>query len=103
MKKGFVFYLIVNLAFFVSCNSEKQGKNTNEIINSEIYFFIDVTDSILNNSLKNPILEIMDRMRLDTIDGGYSGGIVKLFFINDISNTPSKKAELEKGKKGLMG
>jgi hypothetical protein len=66
---------------------------------------IDVTDHTLKNRdlLKSSIPQILTAIGVSTSSGGYSGGEVKIFTINDLSDSPSKTVTLRRGVDGALG
>ena len=83
----------------ISCQNVKEPDFT------LIHVLVDVTDPQLNRpEFASENLEgLLELMQLDKNTGGYSGGEIKLSYINDVSDSKSKTIRLKKGKPGLMG
>jgi hypothetical protein len=89
-----LFFLII----LFSCSKEKEKY-------TDVYVFIDVTDStsLQTDNYQSSIPEILKAIGIDTISGGYSGGEVKFFLIDDISNSKSEKIVIKRGNPGVLG
>jgi len=72
---------------------------------TSIYLFIDVTDTIFKNpeTYLSDIPIIIKEIGIDTIRGGFNGGEVKMFLLNNVSQTKSVTVKLNKGISGLLG
>jgi len=91
---------IILLAFCsFSCLENEQPKYT------QLTVLMDVTDEHLKNEnfVSENLPKYMELMQLDPQTGGFSGGEVKLTFINEVSDSKSKTIKIEKGEPGLMG
>lgn len=102
MKTGYKTILLaswVGFLFLISCNEIKEPDYT------AINVLIDVTDEGLQHQkfAQENINEFLKLMQLDKNTGGYSGGEIKLSYINEVSDSKSKTIKIEKGKPGLMG
>jgi len=99
MKQTATLIVLFLFIVFYSCNTEQAEKYT------DVYVFIDITDSasVQASTYQSSIPEILKTIGVDTSSGGYSGGEVKFFLINDISNSQSEKIVLKRGNKGLLG
>jgi hypothetical protein len=67
--------------------------------------FVDVTDSLFRSPSRYlPDIPVMlHKMNIDTAKGGYDGAELRLFLINDLSESKSTARRLEEGNSGMMG
>jgi hypothetical protein len=72
---------------------------------SDVYILIDVTDKSFrdNNIILESVPKILNKMNIDPDKLGMSGGEVKIFTINDLSETKSLTVKLPQGVEGLLG
>ena len=80
----------------------------NELSETEftnIYILIDVTESKLveGSLLQSSISEILQTIDVSTSHGGVAGCEIKIFTINDLSNSKSITVKLQPGMSGLLG
>lgn len=70
-----------------------------------VYLFIDVTDIEFKSASRylSDIPLILRKMKVDTLQGGIDGGELRLFLINDLSESKSIVLQLAKGVPGLLG
>jgi hypothetical protein len=82
----------------LGCTQEKPKSTT-------VYVFVDVTDSLFRSPARylSDIPFILHKMNIDTVKGGYDGAELRLFLINDISESKSTTRRLPEGTPGMMG
>lgn len=82
----------------LGCTQEKPKFTT-------VYVFIDVTDSLFRPASRYlpDIPLILREMNVDTVKGGYDGAELRLFLINDLSESKSTARRLEEGTPGMLG
>lgn len=70
-----------------------------------VYLFIDVTDTEFKSTPRylSDIPLILRKMNVDSSRGGNDGGELRLFLINDLSESKSIVLQLAKGVPGLLG
>ncbi len=82
----------------LGCTEEKPKFTT-------VYVFIDATESLFRSPSHYlpDIPSILRMMNVDTVKGGYNGAELRLFLINDLSETKSTVRRLEVGVSGMLG
>ncbi|RPH37929.1 hypothetical protein EHM92_01415 [bacterium] len=82
----------------LGCTQEKPKFTT-------VYVFVDVTDSLFRSASHylTDIPLILRKMNIDTVKGGYDGAELRLFLINDLSESKSTVRRLEEGTPGMLG
>ena len=84
-------WIVLVVLFSFSCVKNEQPQYT------QISVLMDVTDEHLKN--ENFVAEnlpgFMEMMNLDKQTGGFSGGEIKLSFINEVSDSKSKSIKIE--------
>ena len=70
-----------------------------------MYVFVDVTDSVFRSAphYVSDVPLILRKMNIDTLKGGNDGGELRLFLINNLSESKSRVRQLKKGISGLLG
>lgn len=97
MKKLHYVFIFLIAIFFSNCGTEEKF--------TEVYVLIDVTDKTLkeNKAVNQSIPKILKKIGVSSQNGGYSGGEVKLFLINELSESISSTFRIEKGVQGMLG
>lgn len=97
IKKALGIVLVV--LFAISCIKNEQPRYT------QLSVLLDVTDEHLKNDrfVAENLPGFVEMMNLDKQTGGFSGGEIKLSFINEVSDSKSKTIKIAKGDPGLMG
>jgi len=95
--KQYIFIFILTLLLF-SCKKQ-------EVQNTQICVLIDVTDEkFRDESFTNENLpHFLKLMKLDSEEGLYSGGEIKLSLINEISDSKSKSIRIDPAETGMLG
>lgn len=72
---------------------------------TNVFILVDVTDQVFRdqNVVVENVPRLLKMMNIDTMTAGMSGGEVKLFTINDLSETKSSTVKLAQGVAGLLG
>jgi hypothetical protein len=96
--KIYKFLLFLSIIFLTGCDNGKPKYTT-------IYLLVDVTDKSLKDSqiLVNSVPKILTKMGVSATTGGNAGGEVKIFVINDLSDSPSVSVKLNSDPGGLLG
>ncbi len=76
-----------------------------EVQNIQLCVLIDVTDEKFkdNDFIDENVPKFLQLMKLDSEDGAYSGGEVKLSLINEVSDSKSKSIKIETAETGMLG
>ena len=82
----------------LGCTQEKPKFTT-------VYVFVDETDSLFRTASHYlpDIPLILRKMNIDTVNGGFDGAELRLFLINDLSESKSTVRRLEEGSPGMLG
>jgi len=93
-------YSLVLLFLLTILSCKKQ-----EVQNTQLCVLIDVTDEKFkdNNFIDENVPKFLQLMKLDSEDGAYSGGEVKLSLINEVSDSKSKSIKIETAETGMLG
>ena len=99
MKKYVLPISILFASLFYGCG------DTQKVKLSDVYIMIDVTDKDFKdeNVISESVPKILKKMNIDPTKADMAGGEIKIFTINDLSETKSTTVKLAQGLEGLLG